>query len=170
MATYRERIEDLFKEKRRIFSLEDTQKESFIDWVLQRHTRLRSRDKKWITKHPEAEQSLPEAKEYFEAVFDALKNSNGKDFYTGSPLNWLISFNQDDVKEEDCKTNVRQERITFDHVNGRVLAKLKFVMCAGKTNDAKNDLIQKEFLDLCESVLKYHGYTVSAPSSISSGE
>ena len=99
-----------------------------------------------------------------------IKNSNGKDFYTGLALNWQISFNSDDVKNDDCITNVRQERITFDRVNNRDLVKLEFVMCAGKTNAEKNDLIQTEFINLCKSVLKYHGYKVSASSGVLSEE
>ena len=166
MGTYKERLEELFNAKMSFFSLTDADKEKFIEWALQRHVRLRARDKKWLDKHPGSGRELPEAKDYFEAVYKALKKCNNKDYYTGYPLNWEISI-EDDPEQDACPAKVRQERITFDHVHGRDLSKLEFVMCAGKTNDAKNDLSKEKFIDLCKTVLTHNGYTVSAPSGIS---
>ena len=166
MGKYKERLEDLFKAKKEVFSLTDADKEKFIEWALERHSRLKARDKKWLDKHPENKMQLPAANEYFEAVYDALAECNNKDYYTGDPLNWEISI-EDDPEQDACPAKVRQERITFDHVHGRNLSNLKFVMCAGKTNDAKNDLSKEKFIDLCKKVLTHSGYTVSASSGIS---
>ena len=166
MCTYKERLEKLFNAKKEVFSLTDADKEKFIEWALERHSRLKARDKKWLDKHPENKMQPPVANEYFEAVYDALAECNNKDYYTGDPLNWEISI-EDDPEQDACSAKVRQERITFDHVHGRDLSKLEFVMCAGKTNDAKNDLTQEDFIKLCKSVLIHHGYTVSAPSGVS---
>ena len=163
MGTYKERLEKLFNEKMSFFSLTDADKEKFIEWALQRHVRLRARDKKWLDKHPGSGSELPEAKDYFEAVYKALKKCKNKDHYTGDPLEWEISLGIKSLEEAE----VRQKRITFDHVHGRNLSNLEFVMCAGKTNDSKNDLSKEKFIDLCKSVLTHNGYTVSAPSGIS---
>ena len=46
MAAYRKRIGNLFDEKKQVFSLEDTQKDNFVNWAMLRHTRLRACDKK----------------------------------------------------------------------------------------------------------------------------
>ena len=163
MGKYKERLEDLFKAKKEVFSLTDADKEKFIEWALERHSRLKARDKKWLDKHPENKMQLPAANEYFEAVYDALAECNNKDYYTGDPLEWEISLGIKSLEEAE----VRQKRITFDHVHGRNLSNLEFVMCAGKTNDAKNDLSKEKFIDLCKSVLTHNGYTVSALSGVS---
>ena len=166
MDTYKERLEELFNAKKEFFSLTDADKEKFIEWALERHSRLKARDKKWLDKHRENNMPLPKASKYFEAVYAALAKCNNKDYYTGDPLNWEISI-EDDPEQDACPAKVRQERITFDHVHGRDLSNLEFVVCAGKTNDAKNDLSKEKFIDLCKKVLTHNGYTVSAPSGIS---
>lgn len=157
--TYKERLSKLFDEVGESIGLQKEDRNAFIDWASERHTRLRQRDKEWRNKNS-PETNLPLCDEYFTAVFEALKNCAGIDYYTGDELNWKITLadkqaGTEPEKKEAASTEKRQERVTFDHINGRNLTKLKFVVCAGKTNDAKNDLTQDEFVKLCRAVVAF---------------
>ena len=171
MATYKERLATLFDANKQFFPLTDAQKEKFVEWALQRHIRLRARDKRWLEKHPGSGE-LPEAKVYFEAVCKALEKCENKDHYTGHSFEssaWEISLKLEEAEEKESweEAEMRQNRITFDHVHGRDLRTLEFVLCAGKTNDAKNDLTQEDFINLCQIIADRKNQILSAPSGVS---
>ena len=168
MATYRERMEILFKNLRQTIGLGEDDRAVFIEWACERHIRLRQRDKRWIDR-TQSNQDLPDCEKYFTAVCKAIKSCEGKDYYTGKPLNWQITLEpkkeSPDREKQGVETAERQERVTFDHLNGRNLEDLQFALCAGKTNDAKNDLTEDEFLALCEAVYNYKK-SKSGPSGL----
>ncbi|MEP7364600.1 MAG: hypothetical protein ABI972_15195, partial [Acidobacteriota bacterium] len=49
---------------------------------------------------------------------------------------------------------------TVDHVTAGA-TEANFRICSWRANDAKSDLSPKEFLELCISVVKHAGYTVT---------
>lgn len=170
MTTYRERMEILFNKSRQTIGLAEDDREVFIEWACERHIRLRQRDKKWIER-TQSNQELPDCEKYFAAVCKAIECCEGKDYYTGKPLSWEITLkhkgNQQTEEEQDAKTAERQERVTFDHLNGRNLEDLQFALCAGKTNDAKNDLTKSEFVELCQAVVDFDKKkSLSGPSGL----
>ena len=104
---------------------------------------------------------------YFAVLLYQTIRLNGRDPYSGLKIKW-----------EDCDEGGKYNKApAIDHIYPNCKApftegtegnrELNLVFCRNDVNDAKNDLTQKEFLELCTSVLKHHGYTVSAPSGVS---
>jgi hypothetical protein len=100
---------------------------------------------------------------YKEAIHAAVVKSQGRDAYTGEALDWrLISTYKN--------KNSKQGRLaykagfallpTVDHVDARA-TEASFIICAWRTNDAKNDLSLASFIDLCKRMLRRAGYTVT---------
>mgnify|MGYP001286553180 FL=1 len=99
---------------------------------------------------------------YREAMHLAVIESAGLDAYTGEVLDWnLISQYNNDESKENGRHYKRGFALlpTVDHV-GDGTGPANFKICGWRTNDAKNDLELTEFLLVCESVLKHHGYVV----------
>lgn len=100
---------------------------------------------------------------YKEAIHAAVVQSGGRDAYTGEELDWkLIST----YKNEDSKAGKHGYKFGFallptvDHVSAGGTA-ANFRICSWRTNDAKNDLSQEGFIDLCTKILKHAGYSVT---------
>ena len=99
---------------------------------------------------------------YREAIHSAVIESVGRDAYTGEVLDWsLISQYDNDESKENGRHYKRGFALlpTVDHV-GDGTGAANFKICGWRTNDAKNDLEVQEFLSVCESVLKHHGYVI----------
>jgi len=99
---------------------------------------------------------------YREAIHSAVIKCAGNDAYTGEALDWYLISQYDNV---ESKENGRYYKRGFallptvDHI-GDGSGSANFKICGWRTNDAKNDLELQEFLSVCESVLKHHGYVV----------
>jgi len=101
---------------------------------------------------------------YREAIHSAVIESAGLDAYTGEALNWsLISQYDNDESKENGMHYKRGFALlpTVDHV-GDGTGPANFRICGWRTNDAKNDLELIEFILVCESVLKHHGYVIQS--------
>lgn len=99
---------------------------------------------------------------YKEAIHAAVILSEGRDAYTGEQLNWkLIStYNNEDSKagRHGYKSGFALLP-TVDHVDAGA-TEASFRICGWRTNDAKNDLALKDFIELCVKVLTHVGYSV----------
>jgi hypothetical protein len=95
--------------------------------------------------------------EYKKAIHQTLKKSNGKDYYTGKKLDWakLNQWNNEEAKSDgrNYKKKFRNSP-SVDHV-GNGLGKPNFKICSWCVNDAKNDLTENEFIELCKQILEY---------------
>jgi hypothetical protein len=107
--------------------------------------------------------SAPTPSHYKEAIHEAVLKSKGRDAYTGEALDWrLIST----YKNEDSKGGRRTYKAGFallprvDHVDART-TETSFIICAWRTNDAKNDLSLASFIGVCKTILRHAGYTVT---------
>jgi hypothetical protein len=107
--------------------------------------------------HPAATRAL-----YKGAIHTAVLLSDGRDAYTGEQLHWhLIST----YKNEDSKTGCHTYKSglallpTVDHVSAGA-TEASFRICAWRTNGAKNDLSQEDFIELCMKVLTYAGCSI----------
>jgi hypothetical protein len=95
---------------------------------------------------------------YKQAIHTAVLNSGGRDHYTGEGLNWSLVSTYRNLESQEGK---RQYKAGFallpsvDHV-GDGLGAADFVICAWRTNDAKNDLSHDEFIELCRRVVTFH--------------
>jgi hypothetical protein len=95
---------------------------------------------------------------YKKAIHDAVCQSDGKDAYTGEPLDWNL------ISKYDNQASAQGRRVykagfarlpTVDHV-GDGTGAANFKICGWRTNDAKNDLALEEFIELCRKVLTHH--------------
>ena len=94
--------------------------------------------------------------EYRNAIHKAVEQSNGIDAYTGEQLDWGLISKWDNIEaRKGGKEYKRRFALlpSIDHV-GDGLGKADFRICAWRTNDAKSDLSDKEFCDLCKLVIE----------------
>lgn len=100
--------------------------------------------------------------EYRLAIHGAVLRSNGTDAYTGEVLDWHLVSKYDN---EESKSGTRHYKAKFallptvDHI-GDGLGAADFKICAWRTNDAKNDLTESEFIALCRRVVDHCERTV----------
>jgi hypothetical protein len=105
---------------------------------------------------------------YKKAIHAAVLKSEGRDHYTGEILDWhLVST----YRNDDAQSGRRKYKAGFallpsvDHV-GDGLGDADFVICAWRTNDAKNDLSHDEFVSLCRRVVEFHDRRIVQTMSI----
>ena len=99
---------------------------------------------------------------YKKAIHAAVLRSEGRDAYTGEVLNWkLIStYNNEDSKAGKHSYKSKFALLpTVDHISAGT-TKAIFRICGWRTNDAKSDLSFEGFVELCQKVLTYAGYSV----------
>lgn len=102
---------------------------------------------------------------YREAIHGAVLESAGLDAYTGEALQWnLISQYDNDESKEIGRHYKKKFALlpTVDHM-GDGLGPANFKICGWRTNDAKNDLDLAEFISVCQTILKHHGFVVQYP-------
>lgn len=96
--------------------------------------------------------------EYRLLIHNAVIRSDAVDHYMGEELRWdLISrYSNEDSKAGRSKYKAQFALLpTVDHVPGAD-DRYDFVICAWRTNDAKNDLTHDEFVGLCRRVIAHH--------------
>jgi len=99
---------------------------------------------------------------YREAIHAAVILSEGKDAYTGEPLDWTLISTYDNEASKIGRHTYKAgfaSLPTVDHVKAEATV-ASFKICSWRTNDAKNDLSIPDFLELCQKVLMHHGYRV----------
>ena len=95
--------------------------------------------------------------DYRVAIHAAVTNHGTHDFYTGEKLDWsLVSrYNNEESKAGRSVYKAGFAMLpTVDHVS-RPDGRWDFVICAWRTNDAKNDLGHSEFIGLCRRVIAH---------------
>ena len=93
---------------------------------------------------------------YRATMHEAVVRSEGRDVYTGEELAWhLISqYNNDESERGRHQYKAGFALLpTVDHIDSSLLNS-GFCICAWRTNDAKNDLALKEFVELCRRVVE----------------
>jgi hypothetical protein len=94
---------------------------------------------------------------YKAAIHGAVEASGGRDHYTGELMDWtLISkYQNSESKLHRHKYKAKFALLpTVDHLLAGHDSG-EFVICAWRTNDAKNDLSAAEFIALCRRVVDY---------------
>jgi hypothetical protein len=94
---------------------------------------------------------------YRMAIHRAVVHSDGRDYYTGESLDWLL-VGQYSNAESEAKKRRYKATLAFlpsiDHV-GDGLGEADFKLCAWRTNDAKSDLTHADFVALCRRVVSH---------------
>jgi hypothetical protein len=120
-------------------------------------------------KRERARQRMASASVYKEAIHAAVVLSEGKDAYTGEFLDWprIGTYDNDESKAGRHGYKAQHALLpTIDHLDAGA-TEASFRVCAWRTNDAKNDLSIKSFLELCQRVLEHAGFSVTQPTSAS---
>ena len=127
-------------------------KQKYQNWLGKKAAAHAKRDRKRLT-------SPVVLSLYKRMIHDAVCASDGLDWYTGEALNWekIGTYNNDESKAGRSHYKARLALLpTADHVLGED-GVYDFVICAWRTNDAKNDLNLLEFLDVCRKVVAHCG-------------
>jgi len=93
-----------------------------------------------------------------------VMHSAGRDAYKGEAQEWALigKYFNAQSKEQGRQIKTRFALLpSVDHV-GDELGKADFKICAWRTNDAKNDLSLRDFVDLCRRVVKHWDGGLSA--------
>jgi hypothetical protein len=101
--------------------------------------------------------------DYRDLIHAAVVESKGKDAYTGEDLDWSLigKYNNNESKAGRHKYKAEFALLpTVDHIESDN-PDTAFCICGWRTNDAKHDLSTASFIELCERVLKHHGFTVT---------
>ena len=101
---------------------------------------------------------------YKDAIHQAVVVSKGRDSYTGESLDWSLLSTYDNEASKNGKHLYKAKFAllpTVDHFEASSKI-VSFKVCAWRTNDAKNDLSHKDFVDLCKRVLEHRGYIVAS--------
>ena len=127
--------------------------DEYQDWLGRKAATHRKRDLKRGNQDEKATR-----KGYKQEIHRAVCDSNGLDYYTGELLAWRLIGKYDNEKSR-VGGRVYKKKLallpTVDHV-GDGLGAPAFRICSWRTNDAKNDLSEDEFVDLCKAVVSHH--------------
>jgi hypothetical protein len=101
---------------------------------------------------------------YRDAIHNAVVASNGKDFYTGEDLDWSLISKYNNEESLAGRHGYKAGFAllpTVDHIES-ARNNSGFRICSWRTNDAKHDLSQKAFLELCLRVVRNAGFNVTS--------
>lgn len=125
--------------------------EAYLRWLDRRAAAHSRRDRKRGNRTATREA-------YMIAIHQAVLASRGCDAYTGTPLAWeLISKYENEASGRGRREYKGQfaSLPTVDHV-GDGQGEPEFRICSWRTNDAKSDLCEAEFVELCRAVVRHH--------------
>ena len=91
------------------------------------------------------------------AIHQAVVESQGLDAYTGEPLAWELISQYDNRAAAGGKRAYKKRFAllpTVDHI-GDGQGEPEFRICSWRTNDAKSDLSEEEFIELCRIVVTF---------------
>ncbi len=94
---------------------------------------------------------------YKAAIHAAVCAGGDHDYYTGEILDWHLVSTYENAASVEGKTKYKSKFAllpTIDHTLDEQ-GRQKFVICSWRVNDAKSDLTESEFHDLCVRVVEY---------------
>lgn len=133
--------------------LEEIEPTKYTRWLNRKAQSLVHRDRR---RWPERE---IQGAQYKKKIHDAVKSSEGRDFYTGEPLKWELigEYNGADAQKGGaCYRRKFADLPTVDHEDP-TCPDTHFRICALRTNDCKSDLKPEELEKFCEKVLQHGG-------------
>ena len=130
-------------------SLEITQ-EAYIRWLRRKAAAHVKRDRKRRDHDINGE-------EYRHKIHAAVSDHGTHDYYTGERLDWSLISTYSNEESRDGRSRYKAGFAmlpTVDHIPGAE-GRDDFVICGWRTNDAKNDMLYEEFLELCRKVIAH---------------
>ena len=125
---------------------------TYLRWLRRKAAAHLKRDRR---RFPERDLS---GESYRLQIHEAVCDHGTHDFYTGEALDWSLVSTYDNDKSKAGKTAYKLGFAllpTVDHVF-EPDGSWRFVICAWRTNDAKNDMSHAEFVALCQRVVAHH--------------
>lgn len=125
---------------------------TYLRWLRRKAAAHLKRDRK---RFPELDLT---GEKYRTDIHKAVCDHGTHDFYTGEALDWSLVSTYDNDESKAGKTAYKRDFAllpTVDHVfepDGT----WRFVICAWRTNDAKNDMSHADFVALCQRVVAHH--------------
>ncbi|WP_217905185.1 hypothetical protein [Altererythrobacter lutimaris] len=123
---------------------------TYIRWLRRKAATHLRRDRKRVDHAISGE-------EYRKAIHAAVCDHGTHDYYTGEKLDWSLISTYDNAKSKAGRSEYKAQFAllpTVDHVSGED-GRYDFVICAWRTNDAKNDLSYEQFVALCRRVIEH---------------
>lgn len=116
---------------------------TYPSWVQRKAVTLCKRDQK--------RGGTGNVQQYRLAIHDAVLASEGRDHWTGEPLDWQLigTYDNRDAAEKKQFAMVP----TIDHLTCE--PEPNFVICGWRTKDAKHDLSPEELLTFCRAVIAH---------------
>jgi len=105
-------------------------------------------------------------KSYMRLIHEAVTASNGRDYYTGQPLDWNLigTYSNTESKQGRHAYKRKFDRMpSVDHEEAGAVS-ATFRICGWSTNDSKHAMSTTEFLDLARALLEYAGWTAMPPN------
>jgi hypothetical protein len=124
----------------------------YLRWLRRKAAAHLKRDRK---RFPELELT---GEKYRTDIHKAVRDHGTHDFFTGEKLNWSLVSTYDNAASKLGRTAYKRDLAllpTVDHVF-EADNSWSFVICAWRTNDAKNDMSHAEFVALCQRVVAHH--------------
>ncbi len=104
---------------------------------------------------------------YRQQIHATVCDHGAHDFYTSETLDWSLASTYDNAASKAGETAYKLGFAllpTVDHVF-EPDGSWRFVICAWRTNDAKNDMSHKDFVALCQRVVDHHQQKSSPTNS-----
>ena len=124
-------------------------------WVQRKAVTLCKRDQK--------RGGVGNVQQYRLAIHAAVLACEGRDHWTGEPLDWEL-IGTDENNEAAARKGAHKKHHallpTIDHRTNTPEA--DFVICAWRTNDAKHDMTPEELLAFCRAVIAHSPNWLSA--------
>lgn len=133
---------------------------TYIRWLRRKAAAHLKRDRK---RFPDQELT---GEQFRQDIHKAVCDHGTHDFYTGEELNWSLVSTYDNAASKLGRTAYKLGLAllpTVDHVF-ETDGTWRFVICAWRTNDAKNDMSHAEFVALCQRVVAHHQPSPATPS------
>lgn len=130
----------------------DIEHKTYLRWLRRKAAAHLKRDRKRFP-----DKGLT-GEQYRHEIHKAVCDHGTHDFYTGEELNWSLISTWDGPTAKLGRTAYKLGFAllpTVDHVF-EPDGSWRFVICAWRTNDAKNDLSHAEFVALCQRVVAHH--------------
>lgn len=128
----------------------DIKQETYIRWLRRKAAAHVKRDRKRCA-------HTITGKDYRQKIHAAVCDHGTHDYYTGEKLDWSLVSTYCNEDSRLGRTGYKAGFAllpTVDHVPGKD-GRYDFVICAWRTNDARNDLGHADFVDLCRRVVAH---------------
>jgi len=106
-------------------------------------------------------------KNYMRLIHEAVIASNGRDYYTGQPLDWNLIGTYSNTESKRGRHAYKRKFDRMPSVDHEVAdaTSATFRICGWSTNDSKHAMCTQEFTEMAGAILEHAGWTVTPPTA-----